>query len=335
MIEQFGQYLASFGYHTILTGQPNIRIFCRLEKDRGYAVLCAEFPDSLEWTPQQHAGLEESVRHLLVSKGIVQMELLTLLVTADIAGAKALTESSDHCWLIHPYTRELILYENQCSDMDGMRGKTEQFLSQRVGGWKKKLHSKTIPWVCLGLVCINVLLFFVCAFTGDLLYNKGAFSLENILADGEWYRLLTAMFLHVDLNHLFSNMLLLYFAGDIAERYLGHTRFAFLYVAAGLGGNLLSMGYEWYTGFYSSVGASGAVFGIMGMLLALVLFHHGRLEQITLKRILLMIVLSIYSGVTDAGINNMAHVGGLLTGFLLTLVVVQFLKVEKREGQMQ
>lgn len=335
MIEQFGQYLASFGYRTILTGQPNIRVFCRVERETGYAVLYAEFPDLLEWTPQQHIRLVESVRRMLAAKGIVQVEVLTLLVTADIAGAKVLTETNDHCWLIHPYTRELILYENQCSDMDELHGKTEQFLLQRSSGWKKRLHPETFPWVSMGLVCINVFMFFVCAFTGNLLYNKGAFSLESILADGEWYRLITAMFLHVDLNHLFSNMLLLYFAGDIAERYLGHAWFACLYVAAGLGGNLLSMAYEWFTVFYSSVGASGAVFGIMGMLLALVLLHHGKLEQITLKRIILMIVLSVYSGVTSAGINNMAHVGGLLTGFLLTLIVGQFLKVEEREGQMQ
>lgn len=93
--------------------------------------------------------------------------------------------------------------------------------------------------------------------------------------------------------------------------------------------------YEWFTDFYNSVGASGAVFGIIGMLLALVLLHHGRLEQITTKRIVLMIVLSVYSGAASAEVNNMAHVGGLLTGFLLTLLIQRFLKVEERVEQTQ
>ena len=333
MIEQFGQYLASSGYQKIMTKKPNIGVFYRLEGEMGYAVLWAEFPDLVEWTPAERTGLIMAVRQFLAGKGIYQVNLLTLLVTGDLSGARAFTESDNRCWLINPYARELILYENQCSDMDGLRGKVEEFLSQNPRKQRKPLDVKNLPWVSLGLVVINALVFLVCTFTGNLLYNKGAFSLENILTDGEWYRIFTALFLHVDLNHLFSNMLLLYFAGEIAERHLGHGKFACLYLAAGLGGNLLSMAYEWFTGFYSSVGASGAVFGILGMLLALVLLNHGRLEQITLRRIVLMIGLSVYSGASSTEINNMAHVGGLLTGFLLTLMVESLLKGKERAVQ--
>lgn len=336
MMEQFERFLLSVGYQKILTGNNNIRAFFCMEGEKCRAVLCLECPDQQEWTPEQHLQMKESLRRTLTVRDNRPVELLTVLITADLSGARVLTENDDHCWVIQPYTRELVLYENQCSDMGGLRGRIEQFLLQKPAAMKKKnFDPVNFPWVSMGLVCINVLVFFACTFTGDLLYNIGAFSLENILTDGEWYRIITALFLHVDLNHLFSNMLLLYFTGDIAERYLGHGWFGILYLAAGVGGNLLSMLYEWFTGFYSSVGASGAVFGIIGMLLALVLLHHGRLEQITTRRIVLMIVLSVYSGAASAEVNNMAHVGGLLTGFLLTLLIQRFLKVEERAEQTQ
>lgn len=336
MMEQFERFLLSVGYQKILTGKNNILAFFCMEEEKCRAVLCLECPERLEWTPEQYLQLKESLYRTLTARENLPVELLTVLITADLSGAKMLTETDDHCWVIQPYTRELVLYENQCGDMGGLRGRIEQFLSQKQTVIKKKnFDPAKFPWVSMGLVGINVLVFFACTFTGDLLYNIGAFSLENILADREWYRIITALFLHVDLNHLFSNMLLLYFTGDIAERYLGHAWFGVLYLAAGVGGNLLSMLYEWFTDFYNSVGASGAVFGIIGMLLALVLLHHGRLEQITTKRIVLMIVLSVYSGAASAEVNNMAHVGGLLTGFLLTLLIQRFLKVEERVEQTQ
>lgn len=336
MIEQLEHYLIPLGYQKVLTGKTNIRVYCHMETEKCQAVLCGEFPDRMEWTAQQHAQVKESLCRTLMARGMYHLELLTVLITADLSGARTLAEADDHCWVIQPYTRELVLYENQCSDIGGLYAELEQFLSQKPSEIRKKAFAfANFPWVSMILVCVNVLVFFACTFTGDLLYNKGAFSLENILNAGEWYRIITALFLHVDLNHLFSNMLLLYFAGEIVERYLGHVRFGMLYLAAGVGGNLLSMLYEWFTGFYSSVGASGAVFGIIGMLLALVLLHHGRLEQITTGRIVLMIVLSVYSGATSTEINNMAHVGGLLTGFLLTLPIQRFLKAKERSEQTQ
>lgn len=172
-------------------------------------------------------------------------------------------------------------------------------------------------------VILNIVLFLICTFTGNLLYNKGAFYIWSIITDKEYYRFISAVFLHYDINHIFSNMILLFFIGRIVEKQVGHIAYFFLYLMAGICGNFVSGIWEMKSKQYSvSVGASGAVFGLTGALLVLVLFHKGRLEQIRWQGVILMIALSVYNGFTTDNINNAAHIGGLLTGILITIIVL-------------
>lgn len=172
-------------------------------------------------------------------------------------------------------------------------------------------------------VILNIVLFLICTFTGNLLYNKGAFYVWSIIVDKEYYRFISSVFLHYDIQHIFNNMILLFFIGRIIEKQVGHIAYLFIYLLSGIGGNLVSALWEWKTEAYSvSVGASGAVFGLTGALFVLVIFHKGRLEQIRWQGVILMIVLSVYNGFTTNNINNAAHIGGLLTGIILTILVL-------------
>ena len=92
---------------------------------------------------------------------------------------------------------------------------------------------------------------------------------------------------------------------------------------SGAGGNIISGLWELMMKRYSiSVGASGAVFGLIGALLVLVLFHRGRLEQIKWQGVILMIILSVYNGFVVDNINNAAHIGGLIIGIIITAILL-------------
>ena len=172
------------------------------------------------------------------------------------------------------------------------------------------------PLVSGALVIINVIVYIVCMFTGSKLYNMGDLNVFSVFRDGEYGRILWAMFLHVDRGHLFNNMLILFFLGAMIEKEIGHIKYAFLYFLSGIGGNLLSLFSKMMTGeIAGSVGASGAVFGLDGVLLAMVLFWKKELPSVTPVRVAFMILLSLYSGFTGANIDNMAHLGGLIIGF--------------------
>lgn len=177
--------------------------------------------------------------------------------------------------------------------------------------WKQQ------PWVSGALVIINVIVYVVCIFTGSMLYDRGDLNVLSVVVQREYGRILWSMFLHVDRNHLFNNMLILFFLGAMIEKEIGHIKYALLYFLSGLGGNILSLYFKVLTGeIVGSVGASGAVFGLDGVLLAMVLFWKRELPSVTPIRVAFMIFLSLYSGFSAANIDNAAHIGGLVIGFL-------------------
>lgn len=198
-------------------------------------------------------------------------------------------------------------------------------------------EGRELPLCCIMLIGVNVIIFLLGILwpvLGSWLEKQGQFSIVYLLYDGEFYRLVTSAFLHMDAEHLMNNMLLLYFCGEVVEKTLGKCRFLVLYFVTGICGNLLSAAYEVSIGgYYDSVGASGAVFGLTGALLFLVITRKGAAAQFSMKRVLISIVLSLYAGFSSRGVNNAAHIGGLLSGFLLAflLTVIPPLSIRKDE----
>lgn len=191
-----------------------------------------------------------------------------------------------------------------------------------------------IPWASGGLVAINVIVFLICTFCGNMLYNKGELDVVSVLADKEYGRIVWAMFLHAGIEHLFNNMVILFFLGAMIEKVTGHILFLLLYFLSGIGGNLCSLLFKLIQMDYSaSVGASGAIFGLDGVLLAWILLDRRSMPDVTPRRVVLMIALSLYSGFTALNVDNAAHVGGLGTGFLAGIIVCLIRKYRNREVQ--
>ena len=176
---------------------------------------------------------------------------------------------------------------------------------------------QNLPIVCGTLVVINVIVYLICTFTGDLLYNIGELDAAAVLLRGEYGRIIYSMFLHAGIDHLFNNMVILFFLGAMIEKVTGHIQLLLIYLLSGIGANICSLLYKVMTmDSMASVGASGAIFGLDGVLLAWILLDRQAMPDVTPRRVLLMIVLSLYSGFTAHNIDNAAHVGGLLTGFV-------------------
>lgn len=191
---------------------------------------------------------------------------------------------------------------------------------------------KSRPIVSTALVVINAVVFLLCNFFGNRLYNVGILDVYHVIIKEEYGRILWSMFLHSGINHLFNNMLILFFLGSMIEKEVGHFRYGLLYFLSGIGGNLLSL---WVKAVKSdpagSLGASGAVFGLDGVLLAMVFFSGRQMENVTLPRVLLMIIYSLYAGFRGDNIDNAAHIGGLLTGFLIASLMCLYQRLKGQE----
>lgn len=190
----------------------------------------------------------------------------------------------------------------------------------------EKENTHYVCYVTKGLVAVNMLVFLLFEVLGSnldtmFMMEHGAMFTPYLLVQTEWYRLFTSMFLHFGIRHLLNNMLLLYVLGDYLEKYLGRVKFLLLYVIAGVGANIVSgIVCLWQNDVVVSAGASGAVFGILGGLLWVILRNKGRVENLTIKKMTVMAVLSLYYGFVSEGVDNVAHVTGLILGFVLAML---------------
>ena len=179
----------------------------------------------------------------------------------------------------------------------------------------------------LTIVIINVAVFLILSCFGDtenadFMAAHGASYTPYIVQDGKYYLLITSMFLHFGLSHLFNNMVVLIFMGDILEKKLGKIRYLLIYFGGGIAGNCLSVYMDIKRAeFPVSAGASGAIFAVMGAILWLVIKNKGKLDDISGRKFVLMIVLSVFQGYTSMGVDSSAHIGGLIMGFLLCMIL--------------
>ena len=194
------------------------------------------------------------------------------------------------------------------------------------GGRKKAFVNGT-------LIALNIIYFFYLEIAGSsedtaFMMRHGAMYAPLVLEHGEYYRLLTSIFMHFGIRHLVNNMLVLFVVGDNLERALGRVKYLILYLFCGIGANVVSMfvGMKDY-GRVVGAGASGAIFGVVGGLLVAVLKNQGRLEDFQSRQLVMMIVFSLYIGFTGSGVDNVAHVAGLVLGMLFALV---FYRAPKR-----
>jgi rhomboid protease GluP len=181
--------------------------------------------------------------------------------------------------------------------------------------------------VTAAIVAANVILFSIIVAKGadvlqpatGIMINWGAnFGLRTL--DGEWWRLLTSCFLHFGVVHLLMNMYALIYAGLILEPQLGSARVAVAYLLTGVVASLTSV---WWHSWVVAAGASGAVFGLYGLLLALLTtsYMEPKLRKPMLMSIGFFVVYNLAYGMND-GIDNAAHIGGLLSGMAIGYIYV-------------
>lgn len=174
--------------------------------------------------------------------------------------------------------------------------------------------SARTPVVTWALIGINVLLFLVMLGVGVNQVASQWAMRPLYVASGDWYRLFSSMFLHWNVMHIGFNMLVLFMLGPTLEKAFGHVRFVILYVLAGLGGSVASFMFSPVS--IASLGASGAIFGLMGALLV-----AGKSLRIDVTQILVLIGLNLVIGFLPGGsVDWRAHIGGLVVGALVALI---------------
>lgn len=181
----------------------------------------------------------------------------------------------------------------------------------------------TTPYVTYALIAVNVAVFLATAVSGTTIgFGSGKSSLYGdfaayppAIANGEYYRMLTSMFLHYGLLHIVFNMYALMYVGPTLERLLGAVRFTGLYFVAGFGGSVLS--YVAGSIVQQSAGASGAIFGLFGAFFIVI-----RQQRLDPRGIAGLIGINLVLGFLIPNVDIYAHLGGLASGAAVAAALV-------------
>jgi len=157
---------------------------------------------------------------------------------------------------------------------------------------------------------------------GDVLIANFALFAPSV-ANGKWWLLITAGFLHGSIFHLLFNVYILWVIGSQLESIVGNIKFLIIYFISLVGGSLASY---WFSPFGSySIGASGAIFGLMGAMLVV-----GRKRNLDISQITTLVVINVVIGFVLSGIDWRAHLGGLATGALITWVLLNATSLKEK-----
>lgn len=181
------------------------------------------------------------------------------------------------------------------------------------------------PYVTYALLAINILLFIIMVFvSGDGIYGfqtetlvKFGGNVKSLVLNGEYWRLIASAFLHDGFLHLICNMYALYVLGIQLENFFGKTRFAIIYLFSAITGNLLSLVFA--DPNVVSIGASGAIFGLFGSLLYFGYYYRVYLGTVLRTQIVPVILINLLFGIVTPGIDNAAHIGGLIGGIFISM----------------
>lgn len=182
-----------------------------------------------------------------------------------------------------------------------------------------KIFSQKKPIVTYVLIVLNVMIFLL-----SQIYPKlvGMFGNNYMFIQSrQIYRLITSMFLHGGIMHLLFNMYALYILGSQVERYYGKRRFLLIYFLSGLMGSLFSCVFMKTNVFGVSIGASGAIFGLMGSIAYFTYYYRATLQGVLREQIMPVIVLNLLLGMMIQSIDLFAHIGGLIGGLLISMAI--------------
>ena len=320
--------------------EPHVNIkLVRKETDNnteGYVIVTLDETSGIRYTIEQFRNISMQTRNFLMQKDCYLYHFLYIFISNNNKPPFN-PEDIDGCfWHIIPGQAGPAIYGNMLPMYEGLKHPIEEYLvsiTHNTDGNCRQYNNNQKLNTCftaanVSIIIINVIIFILTDFlsfpaNGIPFIDKGSLSWDMVINHHQYYRIITSMFLHLGPSHIFNNMLVLLFIGSYIEQYLGRIWYLIIYFLSGIIAGCTSIVYNMMQYNYTeSVGASGAVFGIIGALLCILAVRHHQSHDLDFRRVLFMAFIILYGGFTSQGIDNAAHIGGFAGGIAVTRVIL-------------
>ncbi len=352
MKERLEYLLMKSAYGKIPSNIPEITLYASYMRGSVQAVQVMDYRLAELLTKEQYTLVNSRAKEFFHNGGYETVHLLTVILTDEVQEAKKFVLDDKFCWIVDATINRLVVFENQPADFYGLRSiiesacvsanedtgnagysqgtqSTNQPLRSNSSLSGKGIFERNYAPINIFLIIVNSIVFIYLSIIGstldlEFMLKHGALYVPYVMENNEYYRFVSCMFLHFGIQHLGGNMFALFFLGDNVERAVGKMKYLIIYIGSGLLGSAGSFAFAYLFNWnIVSAGASGAIFGIIGALLWVVISNKGRLEDMTTFKVCLLIFYALYSGITGQNIDNAAHITGLLGGFLLAVILYE------------
>ena len=237
-----------------------------------------------------------------------KVNILNILITPNGMFddmTKKIVENVGNVWLFTEDYGKLYVFENQPTDFDSLYDVIDK---KTVVDNRRSQHNlmRMFGVVTPIFLLMNVLVYLACVYIyqpTDLAVNVYAISEKR-----QYYRFLTSMFTHFGITHLLGNMVILIALGARIENIIGRLNYVIVYIVTGLAAAFASYINFFCNDIYDySAGASGAIFGLLGVLVVIAFYNKGRVKDLSLMNMLILFILTLVDGLMSEGIDNVAH----------------------------
>lgn len=325
IIELMNQY-HGYKIDELSSANQNISLWC-LVKEKGECADLIVFSSKLIMN-EEAQWIIQQFRHKENYEGIINISNIALLDESKIGNKEELTDAlSNNSGNIHyvllDYKENIILkYNNELSDLE----KELSTCLLRIRETSNSNNMRNITSVTLTLIIINILMYLITVLISgpgyiidsdiNVLVFLGA-KVNSLIKNGEYYRLITSMFLHGGIIHLALNMYALYVIGPLIEKLYGKIKFILIYFIGGITASLFSYLFSPSV----SIGASGAIFALLGAALVFGIKMRRNIGKEFLRNIFSVIVINLIIGFSIPNVDNFGHLGGLIGGTIISLAL--------------
>ena len=334
MRQEFVQKLQNIGFMSLNGCEQGIDILYVIENNMPNVILAIDCDEVPYFSPLVMREVENKLTAAFNQAGFSMLRRHTIFFANNKKSMNGAGPVTGTYWIVFKEKRELVIYETQPDDFLGVRIELETVLYGKYIGESYKVEKAKVLSATNIIIAINVIAFIYMAIRGDVydtayLVECGGMFPEYVMEKHEYYRLVTCMFIHIGFSHLFNNMLVFFFIGNRLEQCIGRIKRIIMYLVAGIFSSVAScIWYYTYAPNTVSAGASGAVFAIIGGLLAVALFDRTKKYLFKSKLIIVFIAYELFSGITTAGVDNIAHIAGVIGGVFIGFIYAKLPKLK-------
>ena len=336
-MQGFIEQLRKVGYLELVGCEEGINVLYVLEYGMPYVVTIVDCEIIPKLDQQFLKSVEARVMEAFNQAGYANVSKLNIFFTSRVDQIKYLTAHDYSKWIVDKTTRMLIVYENQPQEFLDLRPGLERYLYGNVVDSSLRVKKKSFFTVTNFLIAVNVIIYIITACRGNVydaeyIRKCGGMYARDCFENGEFYRLFAAMFLHFGIAHLIGNMICLGIIGNLLERCISKFKFLLIYIGGGLVSSLLSGVYNYFLmPNVVAAGASGAIFAVIGALVSEALFDKSKRYFLKPVNIILLTAYILFNGFKSRGVDNIAHMAGLIAGLVLGFFIA---KMAETKGKM-